>query len=117
MGKLGVLCLHLLVADDILHQFSWRTAVMTLRAMTDGLPHPKAQRRIIVHDLYASFSSEWWGELHINGSRLGVVFRPVDAEDNGFSVVVWDWTTGQMVLVCVSHKSAKTPTNAVHPIF
>jgi hypothetical protein len=81
--------------------------VIALRTMTDGLPHPKAQRQIIVHDIYASFSSEWWGELHITGSRLGVVFRSVDLEDNGFSVVVWDWTTGEMVLVCISYKKFK----------
>ena len=69
--------------------------------MTDGLPHPKAQRQVINYDLGASFSSsEWWGELYINASRLGVVFRPADPEDNNFSVAVWDWTSGEIVLVC-----------------
>jgi hypothetical protein len=75
--------------------------MVTLRAMTDGMPHPKAQRQVIHYDLGPSFSSsEWWDESYINGSRLGIVFRPTDPEDNRFSVVVWDWTTGKMVLVC-----------------
>ena len=72
--------------------------------MMGGLPHPKAHQQTITYDLDPSFSSpEWWGELHINGSRLGVVFRPVDPEDNRFSVVVWDWITGEIVLVSEPH--------------
>ena len=75
--------------------------MVTLRTMTDGMPHPKAGRQVIYYDLGPSFSSsEWWDEIYINGSRLGVVFRPMDPEDNRFSVVVWDWTTGKIVLVC-----------------
>lgn len=70
--------------------------------MTDGLPHPRAQKQTITTGV--SFASpEWWGELHINGSRLGVVFRSVDPDDSRFSVVVWNWTTGEMVLVRIFH--------------
>ncbi|KAF9646978.1 hypothetical protein BDM02DRAFT_3117826 [Thelephora ganbajun] len=80
-------------------QNNWSSATITLRTMTDGLPHPKAHQHIIEYDLSATFaSSEWCDELHINGSRLGVVFRPADPEDNRFFVVVWNWTTGEMVL-------------------
>jgi hypothetical protein len=76
--------------------------MITFQTMTDGSPHPRAQKRII--SLSLSFASpEWWGELHINGSRLGAVFRPADPDDNRFSVVVWNWTTGEIVLVCGSH--------------
>jgi hypothetical protein len=90
--------------------------MITLRSMTDGLPHPKAQRQVIRYDLCAPFSShEWWGELHINGSRVGVVFRPADAEDNRFAVVVWNWTTGDMVLVCASDKNTSASIDAAHP--
>lgn len=74
--------------------------MIILRTMTDGLPHPKAKQQVINYDLSPEFvSSEWCDELHINGSRLGVVFRPTDPEDNRFSVIVWDWTTGEVVLV------------------
>lgn len=73
--------------------------MITLQTMTNGTPHPKAQRKVITHDLDVSFASiEWWGELYINGSRLGVVFRPADPDDNRFSVIVWNWTTGGIVL-------------------
>jgi len=88
-----------------------------LRTMTDGLPHPKAQKHVIKYDLSATFaSSKWCEELHINGSRFGVVFRPTDLEDNRFFVVVWNWTTGEIVLVRVSHHDALTPIDAAyHP--
>lgn len=80
-------------------QNNWRAAKITLRTITNGLPHPKARQQVIGFSLGPSFSApEWWVELYINNSRLGVVFRPTDPEDNGFSVVVWDWTTGEMVL-------------------
>ena len=95
---------------------SWSSAMIHLRTMTDGLPHPKAQQHAIKFDLSATIaSSEWCDELHINGSRLGVVFRPTDLEDNGFSVVVWNWTTGEIVLVRRSHYDALTLIDATHP--
>lgn len=72
--------------------------MITLRTMTDGLLHPRAQRQVITFGVSLA-SPEWWGELHINGSRIGVVFRPVDPDANGFTVVVWNWITGEMVLV------------------
>lgn len=76
--------------------------MITLRTMSDGSLHPGAQQQVITLGL--SFASPgWWGELHINNSRLGVVFRPTDPEDNRFSVVVWNWTTGEMLLVRGSH--------------
>ena len=88
--------------------------MITLRTMTDGLPHPKAQRHIIGYNLGASFASrEWYDEMHINGSRLGVVFRPTDPEDNRFSVVVWNWMTGEIVLVRGSHYNAPCPINTL----
>ena len=90
--------------------------MINLRTMTDGLPHPRAQHHVIKHNLSATFSgSEWGDELHINGSRLGVVFRPVDPEDNRFSVVVWNWTTGEIVLVCGSHYHALYPVDIAYP--
>jgi len=90
--------------------------MITLRTMTDGLPHPKAQRNIIHHNLGATFASfEWCGELHVNGSRLGVVFRPTDLEDNRFSVVVWNWMTGETVLVRLLHQNTSTPIDAAYP--
>lgn len=74
--------------------------MINLRTMTDGSPHPKAQQHVIKYKMSGTFTASGWAhELHINGSRLGVVFRPVDPEDNRFSVVVWDWTTGAIVLV------------------
>jgi len=90
--------------------------MITLRTMTDGLPHPKAQRHVINWDLNATFApSEWCDELHINGSRLGVVFRPTDLEDNRFSVIVWDWTTGKVVLVRRFHHNALALIDATYP--
>lgn len=79
--------------------------MITLRTMTDGLPHPNARQQVITTGVPFA-SPEWWGELYINSSRLGVVFRPVDPDDNRFSVIVWNWRTGELVLVrefhCVS---------------
>jgi len=90
--------------------------MINLRTMTDGLPHPKAQEHVIKYNLSATFGgSEWGDELHINGSRLAVVFRPVDPEDNRFSVVVWNWTTGKVVLVCGSYYDALYPIDAATP--
>ena len=81
--------------------------MITLRTMTDGLPHPNARQHVIGYKLDASFACyEWYDEMHINGSRLGVVFRPTDPEDNRFSVAVWNWTTGEMVLVRGSYRNA-----------
>lgn len=92
--------------------------MINLRTITDGLPHPKAQKNVIKYDLGATFAgSEWGDELHINGSRLGVVFRPVDPEDNGFSVVVWDWTTGEIVLVRGSYYDPLSSIDAACPLF
>lgn len=80
-------------------QNDWSIAMIVFRTMTNGSPHPKTRQKIITHRLSPSLaSSEWWGELCLNGSRLGVVFRPTDPDDNRFSVVVWDWTTGEIVL-------------------
>ena len=91
--------------------------MITLRTLTDGLPHPKAQRHIIGYSLGATFTSyEWYTETHINGSRLGVVFRPTDPDDSGFSVVVWDWTTGEMVLVSGSYCNTPVPIDAPYSL-
>lgn len=91
--------------------------MITLRTMMDGLPHPKAQRHVIGHNLGPTFASrEWYDEMHISGSRLGVVFRPTDLEDNRFSVVVWDWTTGGIVLVCGSYYNPSAPIDATYSL-
>lgn len=90
--------------------------MVILRTMADGSPHPKTRQKIITHKLDPSLaSSEWWGEPCLNGSRLGIVFRPIDPDDNRFSVVVWDWTTGEIVLVCRSHKNTSGPIAPTHP--
>ena len=90
--------------------------MISIRTMTDGLPHPRAHQHVIKYNLGATFATPEWGdELHINGSRLGVVFRPVDPEDNRFSVVVWDWTTGEIVLVCGFYYDTWYPIDAANP--
>ena len=100
----------------MLSHFSRTSAAIALRTMTDGLPHPKAQQHIIKYDMNATLaSSEWCDELHINESRLGVVFRPGDSEDNRFSVVVWNWTTGEIVLVRGPYYDMLVPIDAAYP--
>jgi len=85
--------------------------------MTDGLPHPKAQKHIAKYDLSATFaSSKWCNELRVNGSRFGVVSRPADLEDDGFSTIVRNWTMGEIALVRVSHHDTLAPIDAAyHP--
>lgn len=88
--------------------------MITLRTMTDGLAHPKARQQVITFGLSFA-SSEWWGDLFINGSRLAAVFRSTDPDDNNFSVVVWNWTTGEMVLVCRFHCVSASRVDTHHP--
>ena len=88
----------------MLLQLRWKAATITLRTMTDGSPHPRAKQQVIPLDL-PSASPEWGGELYINHSRLGFVHRPADTDDHRVSVVVWDWTTGEMLLVCGSRSA------------
>ena len=88
--------------------------MVTIRTMKDGLPHPKAQRQVITsRTVFAS--DEWCAQLYLNGSRLGVVFKPSDPADSRFSVVVWDWTTGELVLVCEFHCGWAARVDIDHP--
>jgi len=67
------------------------------------------RRHITEYDLSAMFaSSKWCNELRVNGLRFGVVFRPTDLEDDGLSVIVRNWTTGEIMLVRVSHHDTLT---------
>ena len=67
--------------------------------MSDGEPHPAARTAILSY----TFPTGDGGmpdvqDTSITGSRLAV-FRGLSNIRTG-QIVVWDWTTGQILLVC-----------------
>jgi len=68
--------------------------------MSDGEPHPAAQTAVLFYNFPSgghSFSEIL--DASITSSRLAVLKGISDDDIAEGRVVVWDWTTGQILLV------------------
>ena len=69
-----------------------------LATMTDGAPHPAAQIMDLSYTFVPGYEDLFGGlDMSITGSRLAVLRW--DSRIRAIQVVVWDWTTGQILLV------------------
>jgi len=66
--------------------------------MSDGEPHPAAQTAVLSY-IFALDSEPFTKtiDISITSSRLALM-RGIYSENRG-QVAVWDWTTGQILLV------------------
>ena len=70
-----------------------------LRTMSDGKPHPSARAKVLPYTFrILDGDNPWLAELSITSSRLALL-GTVPGEF-GTELSVWNWITGEMLLVC-----------------
>ena len=71
-----------------------------LRTLADGQPHPSAQIPTLSYTAEPELgdSLDWWA-FSITGSRLAFFCRCSSAPEVTAQLAVWDWNTGEILLV------------------
>lgn len=82
--------------------------MINLTTLSDGEPHPSARVKVLSY----AFAHTDFLEASITGSRLAVLRG--DLWTLTAQVVVWDWITGQIVLVRVPHVRSHPLMQAVY---
>lgn len=73
---------------------------MHLLKLTDGKPHPRARKPLLTYNIPLDpTESGWQIESIILGNRLGCLFTSTSQNESVDTLVVWDWTTGDLVRV------------------
>lgn len=71
-----------------------------LLRLSDGKPHPRARKPLLEYEIPLSPTEGGWGlEIVIWENRLGCLFTSALENKWVDSLVVWDWTTGDLVQV------------------
>jgi hypothetical protein len=79
------------------HQLSVKVRLLKL---SDGKPHPRARNPVLEHEIPLNPTENGWGlEVAIWENRLGCLFTSALEDRWVDSLVVWDWTTGDLVRV------------------
>ena len=69
-----------------------------LKTMFDGKPHPSAQTPVLPYVSVRELGFDSW-EISITGSRLALICMFYDGSGVTAQLVVWDWNTGEILLV------------------
>ena len=85
-----------------------------LRTMSNGEPHPTARAHILSYNFAPEINGgiPWILEPSVKGSRL-VLLREMSSEPKT-QIVVWNWITGEMLLVRQPLLRDHTLTRTVH---
>jgi len=71
-----------------------------LLKLSDGKPHPRAQNPLLEYKIPLTPTERGWGlEVVIWENRLGCLFTSALENEWVDTLVVWDWTTGDLVRV------------------
>ena len=81
-----------------------------MSTLSDGEPHPSARVKVLSY----AFADIDFLEASITGSRLAVLREGQTIPVSVAQVVVWDWMSGQILLVRVPHAHNHPPMWIVH---
>lgn len=73
---------------------------MHLLNLSDGKPHSRAKRPLLEYDIPLNPTENGWDlEMVIWENRLGCLFTSTLENEWVDSLVVWDWTSGDLIRV------------------
>jgi len=106
-------CVHF-PSPRCLVRFITSSVKVHLLRLSDGDPHPCAKKPLLEYEIPLSPTERGWAlEVVIRENRLGCLFTSALGNECADHLVVWDWTTGDLVKVRVipsAHSSWCSPT-------
>jgi len=88
---------------DLLTALTYKTGHVQVHLfkLSDGKPHPRARRPLLKYDIPLNPTENGWQiEAVICENRLGCLFTSIaNHQESVDHLVVWDWTTGDLVKV------------------
>ena len=87
-----------------------------LRTMSDGEPHPAARTQVLSYTFATRFGGDLWVlESSITSSRLALLGEEATGKFvTQRQLIIWNWITGEMLLVCQLFLGDRTLMWTVH---
>ncbi|KAF9783672.1 hypothetical protein BJ322DRAFT_1219350 [Thelephora terrestris] len=71
-----------------------------LLKLSDGKPHPRARKPLLEYEIPLNHTVHGWElEAVIWENKLGCLFTSTSANESVDALVIWDWTTGDLIRV------------------